>query len=129
VIDDADALRDSLLTVAHDAVRSALRRGLDPLLVHDAIVDGWLDAHPDLEIVDQADVCPAGAVVADQTFAPEPSRGVESLAFVVHGTLGSRAAGIILRFPGEYPDSFEAVGVRDPHVSSTPAAIRLAFYA
>jgi hypothetical protein len=41
---------------------------------------------------------------------------VEGLPFVVVEHRGLAAGGIVLRFPAEYPDSFERVDVRDrPH--------------
>ncbi|MGH2781912.1 MAG: hypothetical protein ACRDLA_11010, partial [Thermoleophilaceae bacterium] len=93
-------LRDDLLKVARDAVRSAERYGVDPVLAAEVIGDAWLDTHPDLEVVEPTDQPEPGTVSADRAFTLEPSRGVEALAFVVYGNVGDSAAGIILRLPG-----------------------------
>lgn len=124
---EPSALRDDLLKIARAAVRSAERRGTDPLLVGEVIVDAWLEAHPRVELVDGNARAAPGTVSADHGFTAEPCRGVEALAFLVAGSLGGWAAGIILRLPDEYPDSFEQVAT--PHSRpGTAAAIRAAFW-
>jgi hypothetical protein len=80
-------------------------------------------------VVGPADPPAPGTVSTDQVFTREPSRGVEALAFVVNGPGGGAAAGIILRIPDEFPDSFETVSMPDPPAGSRfPDAIRAAFY-
>jgi hypothetical protein len=127
VLTEPSALRDDLLKIARAAVRSAERRGTDPLLVGEVIVDAWLDALPRIALVDRNAPAAPGTVSADHGFTAEPSRGVEALAFVVAGSLGGLAAGIILRLPDEYPDSFEQVATSQSRLG-TAAAIRAAFW-
>jgi hypothetical protein len=121
------SIRDDLLRIAREAVRSAERQGVDPVLAGEVIVDAWLDGHPHLEVVDPTEQRTPGTIAADPAFTPEPLRGVESLAFVVYGNGGGAAAGIILRIPGEYPDSYEVVGMPDSR-GHTPDEIRAVFY-
>ena len=114
--------------LARDAVRSAAREGVDPLLAGAVIADAWLKGRPHLRVVGSTDHPTPGTVAVDRAFTPEPGRGVESLAFVVYGNGGTPAAGIILRIPGEHPDSFEGVAMPDSSGGDPPAAIRAAFY-
>ena len=65
------------------------------------------------------------AIHVDPEFEPDPVTGVEAMAFVVDAGPAGTAGGLLLRLPGELPDSFEAVAAPS---SPDPAAVRRAFF-
>jgi hypothetical protein len=89
---EADLTRDWLLDRARAIVADAERRRVAP-----EDVGGWLRA-----------TWPPG-LRRDDDFVAVGDTGAEALAFVVLGDGGSRAAGLVLRLPEAYPDSFVAV--------------------
>jgi hypothetical protein len=107
--DGLDGVRDSVLAIARDVVRTCSRRADDP-----AVVAALLRAACGVEIRVEDD------------FSADPVSGVEALGFVVaSGSLGA-VGGLILRLPGELPDSFEPVPALD---GRDPGAARRQFFA
>lgn len=101
--------RNLLLDLAQSAILDAVRDHRPPEDAVAALLQGWMSAgvHPD---------------ATELTFT---TRGpVESLGFVVHDDTGP-AGGLILRLPGEFPDSFEAVDATDGSLES----VRRGFFA
>jgi hypothetical protein len=104
--------RDALLAAAEDAVDAARRAGDDPVGIVPALHRAWRAL--------------AGPVTRfDPDFVPDDRTGVEGLAFVV-GVEGRGLAGLLLRLPGELPDSFEPID--DPVDDGAPAAVRQAWF-
>ena len=101
--------RDALLRAAEATVARARVDGLDPVRLTPLLLAAWAGL-----------VGPA--VVFDEDFQPDPATGVEALAFVV-----GDGGGLVLRLPGELPDSFEAVTA--PGSPWTPADVRAAWFA
>jgi hypothetical protein len=107
-------LRDALLARAVDVVDRAGRSGDGPTTVGADLLAAWraLAAEgPD----------PVG-LLTDDGFQPDVATGVEALAFLVAPGTG----GVVLRLPGELPDSFEALDV-GPAVRSA-AGVRHAWF-
>jgi hypothetical protein len=97
---DIEQCRDHLLAVAHEVVRESTRRGHDPATMAGRILAAWLPLGH-------------GVTSADHDFELDESTGVEAFAFVA-GLGDARAGGVILRLPGEFPDSFDAVPLSEP---------------
>jgi hypothetical protein len=103
----------SLLELARVAVIESRATGASPEETEQRLLAAWsLAGHP--------------PVASDDRFWPDPVTGVEALAFLV-GDKEGRSAGIVLRLPGEYPDSFEAVPI-DPTQAPDPAAVRAQYF-
>jgi hypothetical protein len=105
----AVGVRDALLQAAEATVAGARRDGLDPLRLTPVLQAAWA-----------AFVGPTAAF--DDDFHADPATGVEALAFVV-----ADGGGLVLRLPGELPDSFEPVAL--PRSPCTPAELRAAWFA
>ena len=99
--------RDALLRAAEAAVDAARRDGIDPLGVTALLLAAWAGGD--------------GPAAADEDFHVDHATGVEALAFVADD-----GGGLVLRLPGELPDSFEPVGV--PRSPCTPAELRAAWF-
>lgn len=102
-----DGVRDGLLAVARQLVAES--RG---------VVD------PD-EVARRVRSACALTVHVDPRFEVDPITGVEALAFVVDAGPAGSAGGLLLRLPGELPDSFEAVATPS---SVDPLEIRREFF-
>lgn len=102
-----DGVRDGLLAVARQLVAES-RGSLDPD-----------------EVGRRFRAACALAVHVDDQFEADPTTGVEALAFVVDAGPAGSAGGVLLRLPGELPDSFEAVAAP---ASLDPAAVRRSFF-
>jgi hypothetical protein len=109
MVENATTMRDALLIVASRATRTAEAQGIDPAVLPHVLVDAWRDAYPDVEFAADGDSPAPERVSVDVGFVPDQATGVESLTFLVRDVTGSHAAGILLRLPSEYPDSFEPV--------------------
>jgi hypothetical protein len=113
----AEADRDELLAVARAVSARAAGGGIPTGDVAGLILVAWLET---------------GLVVtdADPAFVPGLDGDVESLAFLVATDEEpvEAAAGIVLRLPGCYPDSFDPVPLPRPPLPD-PAALRAAFLA
>jgi hypothetical protein len=108
--DGAAAHRDALLRAAAAVVGRARDDGLEPQRLGPVLVAAWAQlAGPPCR--------------SDEDFRPDLTSGVEALAFVVDG--GIPAGGIVLRLPGELPDSFEAVTPPGP---CSPEELRQAWF-
>jgi hypothetical protein len=99
-----------MLDLAREAVAAAHRDGADPAEVAVLLHAAW-----------------AGAVDADVDFVLDPDKGVEGLGFVVRHA-DAVAGGLVLRLPGDFPDSYEAVAVDGLGPDLDGSAIRRAFF-
>jgi hypothetical protein len=99
VIENSQALRDALLLTAGRVSRDAEARGYDPARLRQLLVEAWRAEYPDVELAVDAD------------FVADGATGVESLTFLVRDAANGAAAGIVLRFPSQFPDSFEPITV------------------
>ena len=109
MVKNATTMRDALLALASRVTRRAEAQGVDPAVLQHNMVDAWRDAYPDVEFAVNDDAPAPERVSIDAGFVPDPATGVESLTFLVRDVAGFRAAGILLRLPSQYPDSFEPV--------------------
>jgi hypothetical protein len=109
MVENATTMRDALLIVASRATRTAEAQGIDPAVLPRALVDAWRDAYPDVEFAVNGDSPAPGRVFVDVRFVPDQATGVESLTFLVRDVTGFHSAGILLRLPSQYPDSFEPI--------------------
>ena len=103
----------TLLELARAAARESRSMAESPEETEQRLLAAWAAAG----LADEA---------ADDRFWPDPTTGVEGLAFVV-GDDDGRMAGLVLRLPGEYPDSFEAVSGAADELTG-PADVRARFF-
>lgn len=111
---DVAGRRDQLLLVATETVQAARRVGADPCVITPALHASWR-------------VVGGSALTFDEDFRADPATGVEALAFVVGADRATIRGGLVLRLPGEWPDSFEAVDLPSTAPPST-GAVRHAFF-
>lgn len=120
-------MRDELLVVAGRVSRDAEERGCDPASLAQMLVEAWRAEYPDAALA-AGGARPAGPEISvDTDFVPDRASGVESLTFLVRNGTGPDAAGILLRFPSQFPDSFEPIAT-DERVASDHAELRARFF-
>lgn len=104
--------RDLLLKIAIGVVSQARQDGVDPEEIGRSLHDAWCRVTgPPTQI--------------DDDFWPDPTTGVEALAFVVGTSPAAARGGLLLRLPGELPDSFESL---DPRDVLSPARLRRTYF-
>jgi len=118
--DGAAALQQVLLDTARAAVEAHDAAGGDPGLVGEQIVAVWQSSAPSVPHRHEP------------SFTLDPTSGVEAMAFLIERSAAHAPGrgGIVLRLPGELPDSFEPVALppaADGHVDDL-AAVRASFF-
>lgn len=106
--------RDLLLRIAISVVSQARQDEVDPGVISHSLHAAWCRVTgPPTRI--------------DDDFWPDPDTGVEALAFVVGASPASARGGLLLRLPGELPDSFESM---DPSCGDalSPAGLRRTYF-
>ena len=119
--------RDRLLDSARVAVETAQARAADPGDIVRDIIEAWRMRLPE---VTSARASARGASLSLEVasgFCLHQLTGIEGLAFSVTAPTGRSAGGIILRFPDEYPDSFERVELA-PHAPIGTDAVWKEFF-
>lgn len=109
MVENATTMRDALLIIASRVIRTAEAQGIDPGALPQALAEAWRDAYPDVDFAANGGSPAPEQVSVDVGFVPDQATGVESLTFLVRDVSGFHAAGILLRLPSQYPDSFEPV--------------------